>query len=45
LNDRLEGHGPGAPLDGVTRGGYKLVYTDTPTDYFKGSETRRKLPT
>jgi len=43
LNDRLEGHGPGAPLDGVTRGGYKLVYTDTPTDYFKGSETRRKV--
>jgi len=43
LNDRLEGHGPGAPLDGVTRGGYKLVYTDTPTDYFKGSEARRKV--
>ncbi len=43
LNDRLEGHGPGAPLDGVTRGGYKLVYADTPTDYFKGSEARRKV--
>ena len=43
LHDRLEGHGPGAPLDGVTRGGYKLVYADTPTDYFKGSEARRKV--
>ncbi len=43
LHTRLEGHGPGAPLDGVARGGYKLVYTDTPTDYFKESETRRKV--
>ena len=43
LRDRLNGHGPGAPLDGVTRGGYKLVYTDTPTDYAKASETRRKV--
>ncbi len=25
------------------RGGYKLVYTDTPSDYFKDSETRRKV--
>ncbi len=43
LRARLDGHGPGAPLDGFTRGGYKLVYTDTPTDYFKDSETRRKV--
>ncbi len=43
LHTRLGGHGPGAPLDGITRGGYKLVYTDTPTDYFKGSESRRKV--
>ena len=43
LRARLDGHGPGAPLDGITRGGYKLVYTDTPTDYFKGSEARRKV--
>jgi predicted metalloprotease with PDZ domain len=42
LNDRLGSHGPGAPLDGVTRGGYRLVYTDTPTEYFKSAETRRK---
>jgi predicted metalloprotease with PDZ domain len=42
LRSRLDGHGPGAPLDGIARGGYKLVYTDTPTDYFKQSEAHRK---
>ena len=42
LRDRLESHGPGAPLDGITRGGYKLVYTDTPTAYFKDVEARAK---
>jgi predicted metalloprotease with PDZ domain len=42
LKTRLESHGPGGPLDGVTRGGYRLVYTDTPTDYFKSAEARRK---
>jgi predicted metalloprotease with PDZ domain len=41
LRSRLEGHGPGAPLDGLTRGGYKLTYTDTPSDYERASETRR----
>ena len=43
MSDTPEEPYPGAPLDGVTRGGYKLVYTDTPTDYFKGSEARRKV--
>ena len=43
LHSRLDGHGPGAPLDGLARGGYKLVYTETPTDYFRGSEARRKV--
>jgi predicted metalloprotease with PDZ domain len=32
-----------SPLDGVTRGGYKLVYSDTPSDYFKKAEKRRKV--
>ncbi len=41
LRTRLDGHGPGAPLDGVARGGYKLVYTETPTDYFKSLEATR----
>jgi predicted metalloprotease with PDZ domain len=43
LRSRLEGHGPGAPLDGIGRGGYKLVYTETPSDYFKDSEAGRKV--
>ena len=43
LRARLDGHGPGAPLDGIARGGYKLTYSETPTAYFKDSETRRKV--
>jgi predicted metalloprotease with PDZ domain len=35
LRTRLDGHGPGAPLDGIARGGYRLVYTDAPSDYQK----------
>ena len=42
LHQRLNSTGEGAPLDGVTRGGYRLVYNDTPTDFFKAAETRRK---
>jgi predicted metalloprotease with PDZ domain len=41
LRARLDGHGPGAPLDGITRGGYTLAYTEAPTDYFRSSEARR----
>jgi predicted metalloprotease with PDZ domain len=43
LKTRLEGHGPGAPLDGLARGGYRLVYTDAPTDYFRETEAGRKI--
>lgn len=43
LKSRVEGLSAHAPLDGLTRGGYKLVYTDTPTDYFKTSETKGKF--
>ena len=42
LKTRLETHGPGAPLDGVTRGGYRLVYTEVQSDYLKSSDARRK---
>lgn len=31
-----------APLDGVTRGGYRLVYTDEPSSFEKASEKLRK---
>ncbi|HZV65526.1 MAG TPA: peptidase M61, partial [Telluria sp.] len=43
LRSRLDGHGPGAPLDGLARAGWKLVYTDTPTDYLKAAEERSKM--
>jgi predicted metalloprotease with PDZ domain len=47
LRARLDGHGldgkGGAPLDGLTRGGWKLVYTDKPSDFTKGSEESRKI--
>ncbi len=43
LRERLDGHGPGAPLDGLARGGYRLVYTDAPTPYFKDAEARRHI--
>jgi predicted metalloprotease with PDZ domain len=42
LKSRLNGHGPGAPLDGLARAGWKLVYTDTPTGYIKSGEERSK---
>jgi predicted metalloprotease with PDZ domain len=41
LRTRLDRTGGGAPLDGITRGGYKLVYSDTPSDYIRSSEARR----
>lgn len=42
LRARLERHGPGAPLDGLARAGWKLVYSDTPSDYAKGADERNK---
>jgi predicted metalloprotease with PDZ domain len=40
-----EGQPLGAPLDGFARGGYKLAYTDTPSDYIKLIEGERKMTT
>jgi predicted metalloprotease with PDZ domain len=42
LRSRLDGHGPGAPLDGLARAGWKLVYTDVPTDLIKSADERSK---
>lgn len=42
LRNRVEGHGPGAPLDGLARAGWKLVYRDTPTAFLKADEERAK---
>jgi predicted metalloprotease with PDZ domain len=30
------------PLDGITRGGWKLIYSENPTSYFKAAETANK---
>lgn len=43
LRRRLDGHGPGAPLDGLTRGGYRLVYAEEPTELFTTLETQRRV--
>lgn len=42
LNERINQVAVKPPLDGLARGGYRLVYADTPTDYWKNNEARRK---
>lgn len=42
LRRRLDGHGPGAPLDGLARGGYGLVYAEEPTDLSRTLESQRR---
>jgi len=42
LRVRLDAVGKPPPLDGLRRGGYRLVYTDTPSDYQKTSDEQRK---
>lgn len=42
LTARIKDVAPAFPLDGITRGGYQLVYTDKPTAYWKDSEAGRK---
>lgn len=42
LNERLYGHGPGAPLEGLTRGGWKLVFVETPSDYERSLEDQHR---
>jgi predicted metalloprotease with PDZ domain len=43
LKTRIEESGRPAPLDGFARGGYKLVYSDTPTDFIKSNETTGRV--
>ena len=43
LQARLESVSDHAPLDGFARGGYRLIYTDTPTEWFKSNEKARKI--
>ena len=42
LKTRIQEVQEKAPLDGFQRGGYKVVYTDTPTEFMKSAETRAK---
>jgi predicted metalloprotease with PDZ domain len=42
LHARLTGHGPGAPLDGVARGGYRLTFDDQETPYLVSAERGSK---
>jgi predicted metalloprotease with PDZ domain len=42
LRQRLDSTARPAPLDGLRRGGYKLVYTDKPSDYQKAGDEQRK---
>ncbi|MBB3227974.1 putative metalloprotease with PDZ domain [Luteibacter sp. Sphag1AF] len=39
LRERIDGHK--GPIDGIARGGWKLVYTDKPSDAVKAIEARR----
>ncbi len=42
LRERLDAKGEHAPLGGIERGGYRLVYTAEPGEYQTANETRRK---
>lgn len=42
LTTRITETADHAPLDGFVANGYKLVYTDTPTPYFRSAEKDRK---
>ncbi|HEY6305469.1 MAG TPA: M61 family peptidase [Candidatus Angelobacter sp.] len=41
LRDRLDTYGPGAPLGGITNSGWRLVYTDEPSEFTKAMEKER----
>jgi predicted metalloprotease with PDZ domain len=43
LNTRINQVKPEATLDWITRGGYKLSYTDKAGSYWKANEKRRKI--
>lgn len=43
LHDRLDRRGGGAPLDGLSRGGYRLAMTDRKSDLLVSEEHERKF--
>ncbi len=42
LRDHLDSYGPGAPLGGITNGGWKLVYDENASEFTKAMEHVRK---
>jgi predicted metalloprotease with PDZ domain len=42
LRERLDAIAKPAPLDGLRRGGYKLIYTDEPSDFQRTGDEKRK---
>ena len=42
LRERLDGHGPAAPLDGLTRSGWKLVYREEQSSFQKAIDEVNK---
>jgi predicted metalloprotease with PDZ domain len=42
LRERLDSIGRPAPLEGLSRGGYRLIYTDTPSEIRKSRDEQRK---
>jgi predicted metalloprotease with PDZ domain len=42
LHRRLSAYTEHAPLEGINQGGYRLVYTDVPTEWFKQGEKKSK---
>jgi predicted metalloprotease with PDZ domain len=45
LRHRLDAVNVEAPTEGVTRGGYRLVFTDTPSDFYKSAQEHSKVTT
>ncbi|MFC3069917.1 M61 family metallopeptidase [Phenylobacterium soli] len=43
LTARIKAVKPAFPLDGLTRGGWKLAFTETPTEFWKQNEASRKM--
>jgi predicted metalloprotease with PDZ domain len=43
LRDRLDTYGPGAPLGGITNGGWKLAYDENQSDFTKAMEKSRNF--
>jgi predicted metalloprotease with PDZ domain len=43
LRQRLDAVNADAPTAGITRGGYRVVFTDTPSDLYKAGDERAKV--